>query len=271
VICPASSESGLIGASANAQSGIERNVLSPAQENPHVFPYLGSPLNDIHYLDSHEVDPTLEEGFRSADSDEEEALGVSQEVPANYQVASLLVHPPETIVVMKSNDASPTWKVACPDYEPPSTIEKRNEAILRRTNGELPSLRGGIHEHDGGFDPLALWLRLYPGNIDNDLERLNASALRSRSTFRHVTIYEWVRFWGLILVALQFNHKGKDCGLIIPQHTAYVKRLVSRSTWSTGAKEWRMFDKMVIDSNTNRSEVMYFSSWGTADESMNTY
>jgi hypothetical protein len=60
VICPASSESGPIGASANAQSSIERNVLSPAQEIPPVFPYLGSPLNDIHYLDSHEVDPTLE-------------------------------------------------------------------------------------------------------------------------------------------------------------------------------------------------------------------
>jgi hypothetical protein len=82
VICPASSESGPIGASANAQSGIERNVLSPAQEDPPVFPYLGSPLNDIHYLDSHEDDPTLEVGLPSADSDEEEALGVSQEVPA---------------------------------------------------------------------------------------------------------------------------------------------------------------------------------------------
>jgi hypothetical protein len=104
-------------------------VLSPAQENPPVFPYLGSPLNDIHYLDSHEVDPTLEEGFPSADSDEEEALGVSQEVPANYPVASLLVQPPETIVVVKSKDASATWKVAGPDYDPPSTIEKRTEAI----------------------------------------------------------------------------------------------------------------------------------------------
>jgi hypothetical protein len=82
-ICPASSESGLIGASANGQSGIERHVLSPAQENPPVFPYLGSPLSDIRYLDSHEVNPTLEEGLDSADSDDEEALGVSQEVPAN--------------------------------------------------------------------------------------------------------------------------------------------------------------------------------------------
>ena len=53
-ICPASSESGLIGASASAQSGNERHVLSPAQENPPVFPHLGSPLNDIHYLDSDE-------------------------------------------------------------------------------------------------------------------------------------------------------------------------------------------------------------------------
>jgi hypothetical protein len=117
-------------------------VLSPAQENPPVFPYLGSPVNDIHYLDSHEVDPTLEEGFPSADSDEEEALGVSQEVPANYPVASLLVQPPETIVVVKIKDAHATWKVAGPDYDPPSTIEKRTKAILRRANGELPGLRG---------------------------------------------------------------------------------------------------------------------------------
>jgi hypothetical protein len=155
---------------------------------------LGSPLNDIHYLDWHEVDLTLEDGFPSADSDEEDALGVSQEVPAKYPVASLLVQPPETIVVVKSKDASTTWKVVGPDYDPPSTIEKRNEAILRRANGELPDLRGGIHERDGGVDLLALWLRLYPSNIDDDLERLNASALRSRSTFRPVTICARVRF-----------------------------------------------------------------------------
>jgi hypothetical protein len=119
MICPASSESGLIGSSANAQSCTERNVLSPAQENLPVFPYLCSPLNDIQYLDSHEVDSTLEEGFPSADSDKVEALGVSQEVPANYPVASVLVQPPETIVVMKSKDASATWKVVGPDYDPP--------------------------------------------------------------------------------------------------------------------------------------------------------
>jgi hypothetical protein len=51
---------------------------------------------------------------------------------------------------------------------------------------------------------------MYHGNIDDDLERLNASTPRSRSTFGHVTICEWVRFWGLILAARQFNHKGKD-------------------------------------------------------------
>ena len=167
VICPASSESGFIGASANAQSGTERNVISLAQENPPVFPYVGSPLSNIHYLDSHEVDPTLEEEFRSADLDDEEALGVSQEVSANYQVASLLVKPLETIVVVKSKDAYATWKVAGPDYDPPSTIEERHEAILRRANGELPCLGGGIHERDGGVDLLALWLRLYVGNIDD--------------------------------------------------------------------------------------------------------
>jgi hypothetical protein len=188
MICPASSESGLIGASANAQSGTERNRPSPAQENRPVFPYLDSPLNDIHYLDSHEVDPTLEEGFPSADSDEEEVLGVSQEVPANYPVASLIVQPPETIVVVKSKDASATWKVAHPDYDPPSTIEKRTEAILRRANGELHGLRGGIRERDGSVDLLAFWFRQYHGNIDDDLERLNASALRSHNTFRPVAI-----------------------------------------------------------------------------------
>jgi hypothetical protein len=134
---------------------------------------LGPPLNDIHYLDSHKVDPTLEEGFPSTDSDDEEALGVSQKVPANCLVASLLVKPLETIVVVKSKDASATWKVAAPDYDPPSTIEKRTEAMLLRANGELHGLRGGIHERDGGVDLLALWLRLYPGNIDDDLERLN--------------------------------------------------------------------------------------------------
>jgi hypothetical protein len=171
---------------------------------------LGSPLNDIHYLDSHEVDPTLEEEFPSDDSDEKEAQGVSQEVPADYHVASLLVQRPETIVVVKSKDAYATWKVAGPDYDPPSTIEERHEAILRRANGELPCLGGGIHERDGGVDLLALWLRRYPSNIDDDLERLNASPLRSRSTFRPVTIFEGVRFWGLILAACEFNHKGKD-------------------------------------------------------------
>jgi hypothetical protein len=32
-----------------------------------------------------------------------------------------------------------------------------------------------------------------------------------------------------------------------------------------------MFEKMVADFNTNRSEVMHFSAWGTTDESMGAY
>jgi hypothetical protein len=68
---------------------------------------------------------------------------------------------------VKSKDASATWNVVGPDYDPPSTIEKRTEAMLRRPKGELLGLRGGIPERDGGVDLLALWLRLYVGNIDD--------------------------------------------------------------------------------------------------------
>jgi hypothetical protein len=32
-----------------------------------------------------------------------------------------------------------------------------------------------------------------------------------------------------------------------------------------------MFGKMVADFNTNRSEVVHFSAWGTTDESMSAY
>jgi hypothetical protein len=99
-----------------------------------------------------------------------------------------------------------------------------------------------------------------------------------------------VRFWGLILAARQFNHKGKDlwgdhtstdgvreapCFQKYMAHWRFeqIRKLVkwAKANTSSVVPEWRMFEKMVADFNTNRSEVMHFSAWGTADESMSAY
>jgi hypothetical protein len=52
-----------------------------------------------------------------------------------------------------------------------------------------------------------------------------------------------------------------------------IRKLVkwAKADTSFVVPEWRMFEKMVADFNTNRSEVMHFSTWGTTDESMSAY
>jgi len=69
--------------------------------------------------------------------------------------------------------------------------------------GGLPLLPSGEP------DILVLWLSLYPGDMSNRLEVMNAADLRGNIRHNNITDHEYVRFWGLILGARQFPEKGK--------------------------------------------------------------
>mmetsp|Transcript_24840 Transcript_24840/g.63966 ORF Transcript_24840/g.63966 Transcript_24840/m.63966 type:complete len:187 (-) Transcript_24840:119-679(-) len=146
---------------------------------------------------------------------------------------------------------------------------------MRAAGGEATGLRGGLPYRDGALDLLALWLKLYPGDVVQDLEKLNDYALRTRTTFRPVTKSEWVRFWGLVLAARQFNQKGKalwadhteaDGIREAPNFQKYmphwrfeqIRALVkfSKAAPGAGPDTWQMFTQMVEDFNRNRMMML---------------
>eukprot|EP00873_Tetraselmis_striata_P010849 jgi/Tetstr1/431113/TSEL_020829.t1 len=175
---------------------------------------------ELYYETPQASEEVVNESGGADSDDEQEGLG-GQDLPLDCPVQSLLVEPitgtSYTVILSTicAGRQTVTWTVCGPDYDPPITTEDRAADLMRAAGGEATGLRGGLPYRDGALDLLALWLKLYPGDVVQDLEKLNDYALRTRTTFRPVTKSEWVRFWGLVLAARQFNQKGKalwaDC------------------------------------------------------------
>eukprot|EP00873_Tetraselmis_striata_P037229 jgi/Tetstr1/457493/TSEL_044075.t1 len=169
---------------------------------------------ELYYETPEASEEVVNESGGADSDDEQEGLG-GQDLPLDCPVQSLLVEPitgtPYTVILSTTGAGRQTvsWTVCGPDYDPPITTEDRAADLMRAAGGEATGLRGGLPYRDGALDLLALWLKLYPGDVVQDLEKLNDYALRTRTTFRPVTESEWVRFWGLVLAARQFNQKGK--------------------------------------------------------------
>jgi hypothetical protein len=58
-------------------------------------------------------------------------------------------------------------------------------------------------------DVFGLWLKLYPGSIDDDMRRLNEEGHRKKSGEATVSRREWVVLIGIMHVSPQFNQHGK--------------------------------------------------------------
>eukprot|EP00873_Tetraselmis_striata_P033157 jgi/Tetstr1/453421/TSEL_040403.t1 len=110
------------------------------------------------------------------------------------------------------------------------------------------------------------------------ITRLNEAALRTRTSFRPVTESEWVRFWGLMIAARQFNQKGHH---LWGDHTEsdgireasnfqkympywrfeLIHALVkySKATPGAGPNTTEMFNQMVADFNKNKEMMLYIA------------
>ena len=98
-----------------------------------------------------------------------------------------------------------TWTVI-PETADNSQAERQQQHFRLQLG-----LSGGLPvKQNGEPDLLALWLKLYPGSIDDDLERVNKAGLQQRHSFKSVSAQEWICFWGLVLAARQFHVKGKN-------------------------------------------------------------
>lgn len=263
---------------------------------PAAIGYGGDEANALHYESSDTSDPSeAQNESGGADSDDEqEGLG-EQDLPLDCPVQSLLVLPststPSTVKLSASGTThTATWVVCDKDYDPPITTDDRAIDMKRAAGDEPTGLRGGLPYRDGDLDMLGLWIKMYPGDIPTDITRLNETALRTRTSFRPVTESEWVRFWGLIIAARQFNQKGHhlwgdhtmtDGIREAPNFQKYmpywrfeqIRALVkySKAAPRAGPNTWEMFNQMVADFNKNRAMMLVMGVWITMDETMSAY
>ena len=153
-----------------------------------------------------------------------------------------------------------------------------------------PGLDGGLPVRDADVDLLKLWLRLYPGDIEQDLGRLNAAGLRRKATFRQVTPREWVQFWGLILASTQYHAKGKALWDAPPRRGVRdpprfdswmkfwrfdeIRQLVKYSKANLDrvpTDAWSMVRDLIEDFNRTRVAMIRQGCVQVLDESMSAY
>jgi hypothetical protein len=60
-------------------------------------------------------------------------------------------------------------------------------------------LKEGLHVKDGRVYVLKLWLRLFPGDMHADLQKLSNACFSKRVDFGQVNPQEYVTFWGLMV------------------------------------------------------------------------
>eukprot|EP00873_Tetraselmis_striata_P028533 jgi/Tetstr1/448797/TSEL_036031.t1 len=206
---------------------------------------------ELYYETPEASEEVVNESGGADSDDEQEGLG-GQDLPLDCPVQSLLVEPitgtPYTVILSTTGAGrqTVTWTVCGPDYDPPITTEDRAADLMRAAGGEATGLRGGLPYRDGALDLLALWLKLYPGDVVQDLEKLNDYALRTRTTFRPVTKSESV-----------------------PWFSKFSK--FSKAAPGAGPDTWQMFTQMVEDFNRNRMMMLVMGVWITFDEAMSAY
>jgi hypothetical protein len=155
--------------------------------------------------------------------------------------------------------------------------------------GPDAGLRGGLPVRDGDVHLLALWLKLYPGSIEDDLQRLNSQGILRKSTFSPVSQQEWVTFWGLVIGARQFSVQGRglwetasDGFQPAPNFGQYmswgrfqlIRELVKWSKADLDAQPtdpWYMFRRMTTDFNANRAANVHMQLVQVLDEMMSSW
>ena len=175
-----------------------------------------------------------------------------------------------------------TWTVISDVTD--STIAERAEKF------DKPGLRDGLPVQHEDVDLLALWLLLYPGDMLEDIEKMNAAGLMKKATWRLITPREYTVFWGLMIAGTQYHQQGKNLWDQSPRRgvrdppsfTSWMKhwrfeeiRQLLKYSKADLSKvqtdQWAWFRKAVTDFNSNRKAVLQPGLVAVLDESMSAW
>ena len=98
-------------------------------------------------------------------------------------------------VIKKKNGQTVTWTVANLTT-PLTSVDSQPAKKIGLVDG-LPILNGEP-------DLLRLWSVLYPGDIKLHISAINAAGIKINHKFQPINEHEYVRFWGMCLVARPF-------------------------------------------------------------------
>ena len=148
----------------------------------------------------------------------------------------------------------------------------------------------GLPSRHASVDLVQLCVNLYPGDIDEDLNRLNVAGMLKRKGFNPVTPREWLAFWGLVAAASQYHARGKELWMSharrgirdvpnfspwmmhcrfekIRRHVVYSKADLTRVL----CDPWSWFRPVVADFNVKHRAMMHRGLVLVLDESMSAF
>ena len=218
----------------------------------------------------------------SSDDDDPEPSGLTLHPLVAAGLSEDLAHTLGRLVGETHVSGGITWTVV-QDVTEATTVE-RSQRLPE------PGLKGGLPTKDSDVDLLGLWLKMYPGDMQDDINRINAQGLRQRYNWKLITQREFVTFWGLIIGASQFHQKGKcmwtnsarrgirdpprfDCWMKqwrfneIRNLLKYAKADLSK----VPSDPWAWFRRAVDDFNLSRKAVLQHGLVVTLDESMSAW
>eukprot|EP00873_Tetraselmis_striata_P008305 jgi/Tetstr1/428569/TSEL_018563.t1 len=165
---------------------------------------------------------------------------------------------------------------------PPRSTPLRPPAILSTLflsrRRATPQLAGAVAK-----------IKLYPGNLEDDLKNLNEEGARKNKSWTNVTKREWTSFWGLMLASTQYQERGlrlwssTSPGITTaPNFGRFMSDARFRGIrmlvpWakadlpSVHKDGWAWFREMVAEFNTNREAVLGVLQDATLDESMSAW
>ena len=161
-------------------------------------------------------------------------------------------------------------------------------ADVRASDFEDVGLRGGIPIVNCDVDLVAFFLKLYPGDLDADLKRMNDQGTIKLGRFTPVSKKEMLVFFGCLIGARQFSQKGRNLwetshirrGLSeIPDFSKYIphwrfKQIKSLVVYLKAKLEdvimdpWAWFRPAIEGFNNTRQELIQTGLMKVMDEAM---
>eukprot|EP00873_Tetraselmis_striata_P006595 jgi/Tetstr1/426859/TSEL_017073.t1 len=279
-----------------SDTGTPTELPAPTNSLPPTAPIPGailapdepSPDSQDSLPDSREMQAELDDG---ESTDDQPTSMPEQDDAAATEDAAWIAPPPGTSMNLRQSSKTASWTVV--NFAAADKMHRLKDTTAQREAHRTlpPGLLEGLPIGDGNVDMLKLWLTLYPGDIEADLERVNASGLRKSNTHKFISLREYVRFWGLVLAGSLYSQQGQDLWATNitfdgirdqPDFQRYmplyrfmaIKALVNYAQAdfsATVSDPWSWFRRDATELNSNRRAVLSTGLFATMDESMSAF